>query len=119
MGKYLIRIDVMNDDSIRYACWDKTTDQSARPSLVLYNGESMITNNWASYTFTNNQYSYELLEGSFDCRFTVSGSTGILLEFEEIYENIDFYPSYDYSLSREYHLLRLYSDEAMAERGLQ
>lgn len=118
VGKYLIRIDVMNDGSIRYVCWDKGTDQSLKPSLVLYGGESMVTQNWAVYTFTNNQYSYELLEGSFDCSFTVSGPTGILLEFEEIYDNIVLYPLYDYSLSREYHLLRLYSDEAMTERGL-
>lgn len=118
VGKYLIRIDVMNDGSIRYVCWDKGADQSVKPSLVLYGGESTVTNNWALYTFTNNQYSYQLLEGSFDCSFTVSSSTRTLLDFEEIYENIVFYPLYDYSLSREYHLLRLYSDEAMEERGL-
>lgn len=120
VGKYLIRIDLLYDGSIRYACWDKGKDQSVKPALVLYNGEYSVERAYASYCFINNEYEYFIQEGIYGCYFTVSNSKKELLSYDDVVNDMifKFYPSYDFSFSRECYMLRTYSDEAMEERGL-
>ena len=115
-GKYLVRIDAMREGKFRYACWDKGTDQSIKPALVLYDGELFSTPYYTSYTFENAGYEYHIQEGSIECDFTVSAPDGkTLLSYSDFEDEIDFkfYPAYDYSLSRELYMLSRYSDEAM------
>lgn len=119
-GKYLVRIDVLQGGKYRYACWDKGADQSVKPALVLYEGEMFMNRYHASYRFSNNGYEYYIEEGVLGCSFSVSSPTKVLLSLDDYTDNIEFkfYPSYDYSLSRELYMYSVYSDEAIEERGL-
>ena len=117
-GKYLVRIDAMREGKFRYTCWDKGADQSAKPALVLYDGELFSTPYYTSYTFDNEGYEYYIQEGAIECDFTVSAPDGkTLLSYSDYEGEIEFkfYPAYDYSLSRELYMLSRYSEEAMEE----
>lgn len=59
-GDYRIRIDVMNDNSLRYTSWKKNKQISSLPDIVIYDGYSMGNRIYTSYTFTNGDYVYEL-----------------------------------------------------------
>ena len=117
-GKYQVRIDAMREGKFRYTCWDKGADQSAKPALVLYDGELFSTPYYTSYTFYNEGYEYYIQEGAIECDFTVSAPDGkTLLSYSDYEGEIEFkfYPAYDYSLTRELYMLSRYSDEAMEE----
>ena len=117
-GKYLVRIDAMREGKFRYTCWDKGADQSAKPALVLYDGELFSTPYYTSYTFENEGYEYCIQEGAIECDFTVSAPDGkTLLSYSDYEGEIEFkfYPAYDYSLARELYMLSRYSEEAMEE----
>ena len=115
-GKYLVRIDAMREGKFRYACWDKGTDQSIKPALVLYDGELFSTPYYTSYTFENAGYEYYIQEGAIECDFTVSAPDGkTLLSYNCSDGKLEFkfYPAYDYTLARELYMSSRYSDEAM------
>ena len=59
-GKYLIRVDQLQDGSYRYASWSGTEDMRNKPDIVIHNGDfdELI----ACYTFTNGDYKYLLFE---------------------------------------------------------
>ena len=67
-GKWLIRLDVMNNMSVRYAAW-KNQSITEKPSLVLYNGVCYsddsydtygpVKERYEEYIFQNYDYSYD------------------------------------------------------------
>lgn len=58
--KFIVRVDLLENEKYRYASWSIDSDISSKPDLVLKNGE------WSSdgsggnhhFTFTNGKYSY-------------------------------------------------------------
>lgn len=58
--KYLIRVDILDDDSYRYASWNKPKKISDVPDMVLFHGEQEFqgTMGGVTYTFKNKDLSY-------------------------------------------------------------
>jgi hypothetical protein len=58
--KYLIRVDMLDDDSYRYTSWNKPKTISEKPDLVLFNGEQEFqgTMGGVTYTFKNSDWVY-------------------------------------------------------------
>ena len=56
IGEHTIRIDRLNDGSLRYASWRETSDMTVQPSLVVGKGSfDEFTNR---YSFVNDEYTY-------------------------------------------------------------
>lgn len=53
---WTIRIDMLNDSTLRYASWENPNAQDSKPSLILYNGFRDETNH--CYIFKNGGISY-------------------------------------------------------------
>ena len=51
-----IRIDRLNDDSYRFASWNKDKAMSGEPELVLYNGKTGVVEN--AIVFKNGDFTY-------------------------------------------------------------
>ena len=60
--KFLIRIDLMNNDGLRYISWSGTKDIGKKPDLVLFNGkmEFQGTMGGEVYTFKNGDWVYKI-----------------------------------------------------------
>jgi len=84
-GKYLIRVDQLQDGSYRYASWSGTEDMRKKPDIVIYNGEfdELI----ACYTFTNGDYKYLLFEREKGDRLEVYHKNKQLLSLDENWED--------------------------------
>jgi hypothetical protein len=67
--KFRVRIDLMKDDSYRYAVWKVAASSSSKPDLILLNGEISFDGSGGnhSYVFLNGHYTYE-------CAVTVLGT---------------------------------------------
>ncbi|MCM1176341.1 MAG: hypothetical protein NC308_03170 [Clostridium sp.] len=67
-GKFLIRIDRMPDETIRYASWSKGRKQSTKPDLVLNKGKFWTEGSMAIgyYKFVNYGYTYLISENCSD-----------------------------------------------------
>jgi hypothetical protein len=63
-NKFLIRVDLMDDDSLRYVAWSKPKTIVDKPDLILSNGvqEFQGTMGGVTYTFKNNEYYYQVDE---------------------------------------------------------
>ena len=69
---YLVRVDILDDGSLRYASWKSTFDMSRKPDLVIMGGQYDKEND--AYTFINDDYHYyvgysenkELPEGGYE-----------------------------------------------------
>lgn len=59
-GKYLIRVDELQDGSYRYVSWSGTEDMLQKPDLVIENG--VFDEHNRCYSFVNGDYKYRLLE---------------------------------------------------------
>lgn len=59
--KFRVRIDLMEDDSYRYAVWKVAASTSSKPDLILSNGEKNFDGSGGnhSYVFLNGHYTYE------------------------------------------------------------
>lgn len=53
---YVVRVDVLNDGSLRYASWKSTHDMSQKPDLVIIGGQ--YDKDKDTYTFINNGHHY-------------------------------------------------------------
>lgn len=62
--KFLVRVDLMEDEKLRYVCWSKPKQISDKPDLILYNGvqEFQGTMGGVTYTFQNDNYYYQIDE---------------------------------------------------------
>ena len=60
--KFLIRIDMLEDDSLRYVSWSNNKGIKEKPDLVLLNGKREFhgTSGGETYSFTNSGWRYEL-----------------------------------------------------------
>ena len=61
--KFIIKVDQLNDGSIRYSSWNKPNTINDRPSLILYNGEKKGESKYGSsfdYSFENGEYLYTI-----------------------------------------------------------
>lgn len=59
--KFIIKVDQLKDDTIRYTSWNKPNTIKDRPSIVLYNGEveqQTKYGNGYDYRFENGEYLY-------------------------------------------------------------
>ena len=58
--KFIIRIDRMNNGSLRYSTWNKPKNESNEPGLILSNGEieKQGTMGGYIYTFENGEWNY-------------------------------------------------------------
>lgn len=58
--KYIIRIDLMDDLTLRYASWSIPKSVSDKPDIVLFNGieEFQGTRGGVTYTFQNSKWKY-------------------------------------------------------------
>ncbi|WP_017733013.1 hypothetical protein [Nafulsella turpanensis] len=61
-GKFLIRIDRLENNSLRYVAWSINKGISEKPDLVLFNGKRIFhgTSGGVSYSFTNSEWNYQL-----------------------------------------------------------
>lgn len=67
-AKYKIRIDLMKNDTYRYASWNNpNADMKSQPDLIVENGEGMAEGRLGdmSYTFKNGKVSYNILTSMF------------------------------------------------------
>lgn len=67
---FIIRIDIMNDGSLRYASWSTTKSMKDKPSIILYSdtsygndGQSFYNGDF-KYTFNNDNKELRVYEGS-------------------------------------------------------
>jgi hypothetical protein len=62
-SKFRIRIDDMGNDHYRYASWSINKDMSAKPDLVIENGEMTMEGTMGDkrYSFHNGAFTYECL----------------------------------------------------------
>ena len=60
-SKFQIRIDCLNDGSVRYACWKADALQSSRPDLILYNGKKDFSTNLI-YQFRSGSVAYHIYD---------------------------------------------------------
>lgn len=84
VGRYRIRIDRMHDDSLRYASWKKVAPISSMPDLVISNGE-MFGNRWhTTFTFTNAEYTYKLVDALIDGSpvLSITKDDSVILELD-------------------------------------
>ena len=70
-AKFRIRIDSMADGSYRYTSWAVNKDMSAKPDLVIENGEV----NWEG-TMGGQRYSFHNGEYAYDCLTNTMGEDG-------------------------------------------
>jgi hypothetical protein len=58
--KFIIRIDRMNNESLRYSTWNKPNNENSEPGLILSNGEieRQGTMGGYIYTFRNGEWRY-------------------------------------------------------------
>ena len=58
--KFIIRIDRMNNESLRYSTWNKPKNENSEPGLILSNGEieKQGTMGGYIYTFGNGEWTY-------------------------------------------------------------
>ncbi|MDI6048647.1 hypothetical protein QLS31_02265 [Flavobacterium sp. XS2P24] len=58
--KFIIRIDRMNNENLRYATWNKPKNESDEPGLIMTNGkiEKQGTMGGHIYTFENEEWTY-------------------------------------------------------------
>lgn len=92
---YLVRVDILNDGSLRYASWKSTFDMSRKPDLVIMGGQYDKEND--AYTFINDDYHYyvgysenkELPEGGYEHHeFLMIKKNGkVVLKEERQHEN--------------------------------
>jgi AAA15 family ATPase/GTPase len=63
-AKLLIRIDLTDNDDLRYTCWSKGHNISDEPDIILLNGEKEYkgTMGGVTYTFKNGDWSYAVDE---------------------------------------------------------
>jgi len=63
-SKFLIRIDELEDNSYRYASWNKSSKFKDKPSLVLKNGERFYEGSGGNnyFLFKSGAYSYKIWE---------------------------------------------------------
>ena len=61
-SQFIIRIDEMENDEIRYISWNKPKTISDKPALILFGGTTEIqgTMGGVTYTFKNGDYTYEI-----------------------------------------------------------
>ena len=84
-AKYIIRVDLMTDDTYRYASWRQDNVISSKPDLIIYGGVLNVegTLHEKYYSFTNGDYEYEIGPGSCsqnsDFELTVSKKGNILI----------------------------------------
>lgn len=55
---WTIRVDMLNDSTLRYASWVNPNTQDSKPALILYNGYHDETNR--CYVFKNGGFSYRI-----------------------------------------------------------
>lgn len=62
--KFLIRIDLLDDESIRYISWSNTKDISTKPDLILSNGTTEYHGSMGgvTYSFKNGIWTYVIDE---------------------------------------------------------
>jgi hypothetical protein len=62
--KYLVRVDMLDNDDLRYVAWRKPKIINEKPDVILYNGvqEFQGTMGGVTYTFHNNRYYYQIDE---------------------------------------------------------
>ena len=58
--KFIVRIDLLENQKYRYASWSIESDISSKPDLVINNGERTADGSGGNhhFTFTNGEYSY-------------------------------------------------------------
>ncbi len=58
--KFIVRVDLLEDQKYRYASWSKESDISNKPDLVINNGIWTPDGSGGNhhFTFTNSEYSY-------------------------------------------------------------
>ena len=115
-GKYIVRLDYLNDHSIRYVCWHKGQKFSEKPQLVLYNGETYGNRYHDTYSFENNGYTYTIEDGAISTGFSVGTKDKLLLDFYDEEVELLVYPTSDTTFNRCLYMLATYSDEAMQEK---
>jgi hypothetical protein len=61
-NKFLIRVDLMDNNELRYIAWSKPKTISEKPDLILYHGKQEFqgTMGGITYTFSNGQYYYQI-----------------------------------------------------------
>lgn len=61
-AKFMVRIDLLENQKYRYASWSKESDMSNKPDLVINNGELTPDGSGGNhyFTFTNGVYRYKL-----------------------------------------------------------
>jgi len=50
--KFIVRIDIMNNQEVRYSTWNKPKNESNNPDLILSNGEIEKQGSMGGYTYT-------------------------------------------------------------------
>lgn len=60
--KFIVRIDLLENQKYRYASWSIESDISKKPDLVIYNGEWIPDGSGGNhhFIFTNRDYSYKI-----------------------------------------------------------
>ena len=58
--RFIVRVDLLENQEYRYASWSKDSDISDKPDLVINNGEWIPDGSGGNhhFTFTNGEYSY-------------------------------------------------------------
>ena len=61
-NKFLIRVDLLDNDELRYIAWSKPKTITEKPDLILSHGvqEFQDTMGGVTYTFSNGQYYYQV-----------------------------------------------------------
>jgi hypothetical protein len=61
-NKFLIRVDLLDNDELRYIAWSKPKTITEKPDLILSHGvqEFQGTMGGVTYTFSNGQYYYQV-----------------------------------------------------------
>jgi hypothetical protein len=61
---FTIRIDVLDDETFRYAAWEKGKPMSSKPSLILSKGTRIVEGSAhvSTYTFKNGNYTYQCVD---------------------------------------------------------
>ena len=83
--KYTIRVDLMQDNTYRYASWNKGHDISTKPDLIITKGELNTEGSLhlEYYSFKNGDYEYEIGPGvrsdGYEYELTVSRKGNLLM----------------------------------------
>tara|TARA_B100000767_G_scaffold72220_1_gene68728 strand:+ start:1605 stop:2363 length:759 start_codon:yes stop_codon:yes gene_type:complete len=61
-NKFIVRVDLLEDQKYRYASWSKESDMASKPDLVINNGELTPDGSGGNhyFTFTNGVYRYKV-----------------------------------------------------------